>query len=280
MIKKKLKKYKVLLITISIFLTFYFGFKAGINLRSHYDHKLIPDFQKYYSKYDKKDKLNIYLEGFLRYMAITKKEFRDIIMEFYFELETKPLLNWFVKDYLKGNENILDLGGATGIQWKTFYNTINNKNVFISVVDIDKFSIDWGRKHNNNNRVKFYHTNEVDKIQNKDIDTILLCQVYMQIPNANKLLKYYLDKYPKAKIILIHSAFPDSLYTKVLSFFKQYILKYTYLSVIQGRAMTDNDLYKELDRVDLKVIKEYNLHDLSYSKRAYNKLKAYIISRK
>ena len=103
----------------------------------------------------------------------------------------------------------------------------------------------------------------------------------MQINNSAQVLKDYLNKFPNSKAVVIHTCFNSSSSTKLLSFLKQKIIKFIpLLNLLQGRAMTDQDFYSEIKKANLKVIKEYDLSNISKQKIPFNgKIKAYVISK-
>jgi len=163
-------------------------------------------------------------------------------------------------------------------KWKKFKDSVINKDIKVYVTDISKHSIEWGKKHNKFDNIEFYHIDELDNIKDENVDLILLCEVYMQMEQGSKILKSYKDKFPNAKILVIHSVFNDNFKTKLINTFKRYIVKYTYLEEIQGRAMRDKEFKDELKAVGMKVEKEYDLGHLSRYNRVNNTVKAYLIS--
>ncbi len=281
--KRIQKKYFIISIILSSLIFFLIGYKSAISLRYEIQKKMLPQniSDKYSVYFDPKIYKYPYLEAFKRYLIATKEEYSKYKMETLFNIETKYFIKWFIQNQDE-NSKILDVGGATGLQWKLFEDIVKQKNLSISLVEIDKKSIEIGKKKYSNERLKFFHVSELDKIKDKNIDTIFLCEVYMQIPNAPKIFRSYLDRFPKSKAVVIHSSFPDSFGTKVFGFFKTNILKFIpIVDCLQGRAMTDKLFYDEMESVGLKVIKEYDITHLSeHSRPLKGRVKAYIVKRK
>ncbi|MCP3660130.1 MAG: class I SAM-dependent methyltransferase [Bacteroidetes bacterium] len=277
------KKYFIILFIFTSILCFFIGYRTAIKFRYNVQKKMLPleIADKYSVYFDPQIHKNPYIEAFKRYLISTKEEYSKYKMETLFNIETKYFIEWFIKNQ-KPNSKILDIGGATGLQWKTFKGLVEEKNLSIFLVEIDKKSIEIGKKNYANERLKLFHVSELDKITHENIDTIFMCEVYMQIPNAPQVFRNYLDRYPNSKAVVIHSSFEDKIPTKIFSFFKKNILRFVpIIDCLQGRAMTDKIFYSEMESVNLKIIKEYDITNLSkHSRPLRGKVKAYIIKRK
>ncbi|MCP3660770.1 MAG: methyltransferase domain-containing protein [Bacteroidetes bacterium] len=280
-ILKYIKNKKYSFIFIGMILVFISGFRLAINLRYETQKELIPEraLDQYLSKFDPKNYKHPYLELLKRYIVSTEEEYSRYKMEILFNLVTKSWMEWFI-EYEPKNSKILDIGGATGIQW-TFFKKAYDKNFKVSLIEVDRNSIEIGKKNYQNKNLKFYHISETQKI-NKNIDTILLCGVYMQISNSAQVLKDYLSRFPNSKAVVIHTCFNSSTPTKFLNFLKQKVIKFIpVLNLLQGRAMTDEEFYLEMENANLKIIEEFDLSNISKNDVHFNaKIKAYIIKNK
>ncbi len=270
---------KIFLSLSAALILFVTGYTTGIYCRYTMEKNIIPEHiaEEYSTNFDHSNIKNPFKEVFKRYLISTTKEYKKYKMRIFFNLETKPYMSWFI-DRGSNGDKILDVGGATGFQWKVFENKVKNKNLDIKVIEIDTNSIKIGKERYISNYLQFYHVDEIDKIQN-NIDTILMCEVYIQIKNAPKILKGYIEKFPNSKAVIIHSVFKDSFLIKVLSYIKQYVLKYIpILETIHGRAMTDKIFYKEMKSVNLKVVEEHDITNLSKHHRPFQgRVKAYVV---
>jgi 2-polyprenyl-3-methyl-5-hydroxy-6-metoxy-1,4-benzoquinol methylase len=166
----------------------------------------------------------------------------------YYENETFPIYKYIIDNQLLGKKHhVLEVGCGGGVFYEEYEQALTHVGNRYTSIDIDAESIRISKQ--NCNYVDFIEMDIHDYKSKrlKDVDIMLMVQVYICVPNIDKAIKRYFRANPNGKLIIVNTILPDYL-IGISNVFRDTIMK-KWFNMNWGKSLKIEDMISLSKRI-------------------------------